>query len=186
MINPLFLRLFHSNSPVTSLNNEQRKALTIFREKIKQGTYSFEYVPCLCGRQDGKLIAQRDRYALPVNTCLCKTCGVMWTNPRMTESTLLKFYEDDYRPIYVGQAQAPENFFTSQVQYGKYIYDFVIPYFQSKSNAKPTIFDIGCGAGGVLIPFAENGWSVYGCDMGDQYLQRGRAAGLILEQGDLS
>ena len=46
------------------------------------------------------------------------------------------------------------------------------------------MFDIGCGAGGTLVPFREAGWHVYGCDLGSEYLDRGREVGLNLLHGD--
>lgn len=162
---------------------EQRDALEKFREKLIQGIYSFEEVSCLCGNRDGKLIARRDRYALPVNTFLCQSCGVMWQSPRMAADDLVKFYSDDYRPIYVGHAQASENFFMVQVEHGKIIYDFVASDIRFAQEL--TVFDVGCGAGGVLIPFIEGGWRAFGCDVAGEYLQCGRSAGLVIEYGDV-
>jgi len=48
-----------------------RNALEKFKKKLSQDIYSFEDAPCLCGKQNGKLIARYDKYALPVDTYLC-------------------------------------------------------------------------------------------------------------------
>lgn len=183
MINPLFLRYYFLTNPVEKLSYEQYEALERFRAKLGKGDYTFEQASCcLCTRQDGELIARRDRYALPVNTYLCRACGIMWTNPRMDEDSLRKFYEEDYRPIYVGHPNAPENFFTEQIRHGEAVYDFIASHIPL---AEPwVVFDIGCGAGGMLIPFLKAGLHAYGCDVGEEYLQRGRKAGLVLEHGD--
>jgi SAM-dependent methyltransferase len=182
--NPLFLRLVYARKPVESLTNQQRVALAIFRDKLARGVYSFETVPCLCGTRDGLLIARRDRFALPVPTYLCRVCGTMWTNPRMSEQSLDIFYEQDYRPIYVGSPLPPDDFFDGQVQHGKNIYEFVASCVSSIPTF--TVFDVGCGAGGCLLPFIEAGCHGYGCDLGGEYLQRGRASGLTLENGDVT
>jgi len=182
MTNLPFLRFFNLKRPVETLTNKQRKALDIFNEKLKKQVYTFEEVPCLCGKFDGKLIANYDRYALPANTYLCRTCSVMWTNPRMTEVCLNKFYEDDYRPIYVGFSEAPDNFLLNQVQHGRRIHKFIRSNIIAEHELK--VFDVGCGAGGILIPFLESGWSTFGCDVGEEYLLRGRDEGLVLEHGD--
>lgn len=183
-MNPLLRRFYLQNSPIEKLSREQMFALERFRSKLAQGVYQFEDVPCLCGSTKGKLVAQRDRYALPVRTHLCKLCGIMWTSPRMIEASLKQFYEDDYRPIYVGTQSATENFFEEQVQHGCKVYDFVSPFI--KHDQHPIVFDVGCGAGGMLIPFVEASWSAFGCDLEAEYLERGRNAGLILVQGDVS
>lgn len=184
MVSLPFVRFFLLNEPIVRLSQEQQEALCAFRAKLERGLYGFEETPCLCGDWRGKLIAQRDRYALPVNTYLCRSCGLMWTSPRMTTGSLARFYEEDYRPIYVGRAQAPEFFFAEQVRHGHTIYDFVVSDMPSSQGL--TVFDVGCGAGGTLVHFLDAGWSVFGCDLGVEYLQRGRAAGLVLEHGDVT
>ncbi len=179
---PLFSRLKYAPIEAIPLNNLQQEALKKFRSKLDKGIYHFEEAPCLCGIKDNILIAQKDRYGLPVNTYCCKNCGMMWTNPRMTEKSLARFYNEDYRSIYVGSPQAPDDFFQDQVTRGKQIYKFVISEFSNTDNL--TIFDIGCGAGGVLIPFRDEGCLTYGCDMGSEYLRKGRQVNLILEEGN--
>ena len=84
--------------------------------------------------------------------------------------------------LFTSSPQAPDDFFQEQVTHGKQIYKFVISEFNNKDNL--TIFDIGCGAGGVLIPFRDEGYLTYGCDMGNEYLRKGRQANLILEEGN--
>ncbi len=43
---------------------------------------------------------------------------------------------------------------------------------------------MGCGAGGVLLPFARAGCRVAGFDLGSEYLEIGRREGLDLLHGD--
>jgi len=178
----LFSRLDKINQPVVSLNKIQSNALEKFRYKVDQNIYELEEVPCLCHKNNSLLISQIDRYGLFVNTHLCKECGIMWTSPRLKEQSLEKFYNEDYRPIYVGSPQSPDDFFQEQVIRGNQIYEFVISEFDNKKNL--TVFDIGCGAGGILIPFKDNGFLTYGCDIGSEYLKKGREENLILEHGN--
>ncbi len=177
-------RLFNQNKSVMQLNNPQLNAIKKFKQKIKNGDYLFEKVPCLCGEKEGVIIATRDRYGLSVPTHLCNRCGIMWTSPRLNESSLKKFYENDYRPIYVGSPQAPDSFFREQTKHGEKIYNFICKHIESESHSQLKVFDIGCGAGGTLLPFKNNGWLTFGCDLGSDYLKRGREEGLILENGD--
>lgn len=184
MKNPLFSRYRSLAAPIVFLNKNQVLALQGFRERLGKGFYQFEHVSCLCGSLESRLVAQRDRYALPVSTHICKRCGLMWTSPRMTVGSLAAFYDLDYRPVYVGCEQAPEEFFTSQVERGRLISEFVAPHFAVSGSH--TVFDVGCGAGGVLVPFVQAGWRAHGCDLDGHYLLRGRAEGLCLEKGDVT
>lgn len=179
---PLFSRLEYTPKEAIPLTSIQKNAVDNYRKKIEQGIYDLEEVNCLCDSEQNILISQKDRYGLSVNTYLCKKCGMMWTNPRLTETSIEEFYNNDYRNIYVGQSQAPDDFLKQQITHGEQIYQFIASVFTSQDNL--TVFEIGCGAGGILVPFKNEGWSAYGCDLGDSYLKRGRQEGLILEQGD--
>lgn len=179
---PLIYRTQKLKKPLEQLSDLQKDALNRFSEKVSKGYYKFEKSSCLCGKEDGALISSRDRYTLPVNTNLCRACGSMWTTPRMTEDTLSNFYEEDYRPIYVGAEESSDDFFTNQINQGEKIYRFTKPYIKDAKEFK--VFDIGCGAGGVLIPFKKSGCQTFGSDLGSQYLQRGRDEGLTLENGE--
>ena len=186
---PMLTRLLSSryhtlSKPALPLNQNQAAAIESFRRRLADGAYQFEQVTCPCGSSLSELVAQRDRYALPVTTHICRSCGLMWTSPRMTEQSLAAFYATEYRPIYVGCVEAPEEFFAGQVRRGKHVNAFVSPHLPA--SGRRTVFDIGCGAGGLLVPFVDAGWQAFGCDFDEQYLGRGRAEGLHLEQGDAS
>lgn len=176
-------RFYTQESPVENLNKSQTEALEKFKIELRGGSFSFEETTCLCGERKGLLIATRDRYALPVNTYLCRSCGVLWTNPQMTEESLRKFYENNYRPIYAGAAKASNAFFVEQNQHGRSILSYLCGHINGLQNSHNIVFDVGCGSGGVLVPFRDAGFEVYGCDYGNEYLEYGKSNGLTLEHG---
>lgn len=178
----LFRRLHELNTPVLKLNDRQEKSIEHFREKVEQGIYKFEKKACLCGNENGFLIAERDRFALDVKTFLCR-CGILWTNPQMTEESLARFYDEDYRAIYVGEEKATDVFFDEQVLRGEGVFSFLKTELDSVRNGRFKVFDVGCGAGGILVPFKNAGMETYGCDIGQSYLEFGRAKGLSLFHG---
>jgi len=96
----------------------------------------------------------------------------------LTSESLRLFYEQDYRSLYAGAEDAPETFFARQVAGGRAIYEFTGPHGPFRRVA-----DLGCGAGGTLLPFREAGCAVVGCDLGGAYLERGRKEGLDLRHG---
>jgi SAM-dependent methyltransferase len=183
-MNFLLNRFEKINHPLEILEENQILALNNFKNKITDNHYQFEEVPCLCGQNHSILISPIDRYGLSVPTRLCRNCGLMWTSKRLTQPSLEKFYQEDYRAIYVGNPQAPESFFNNQVEQGKRIYEFVKSHLELERRENLTVFEIGCGAGGILMPFKLANCSVFGCDLGAEYLQKGREKGLVLEEGE--
>src|SRR5687768_667199 len=58
----------------------------------------YESVPCnQCLGDSFEVLDRRDRNGLPVQTCICKHCGLIFINPRMTAPWYGKFYEREYR-----------------------------------------------------------------------------------------
>lgn len=182
----LFQRTKNVNKPLANINEQQRLAIDKFKNKVKNHLYELEEVSCLCGNEKNNsiLISPIDRYGLDVPTHLCCRCGLIWTSKRLTQTSLEKFYQEDYRAIYVGEPQAPESFFNDQVEHGTIIYKFVKDHINLENLNDITVFEIGCGAGGILIPFENANWNVFGCDLGKEYLEKGREKGLTLEWGE--
>ena len=52
-------------------------------------------------------------------------------------------------------------------------------------NKIEKVFEIGCGAGGILYPFYKTHKHVSGCDFGEKYLKYGQNKGLNLYQGEI-
>jgi len=180
-------RFYKAADPVEKLDSFQSEALKKFIFELQDNVFSFEDTTCLCGENSGSAItiAKRDRYALHVDTYLCKSCGMLWTSPQMTEDSLRRFYENNYRPIYVGEENASESFFNEQIRHGRAILSFLERYLIKSEFGCSTVFDVGCGAGGVLVPFREAGYNVFGCDYGGKYLEYGKLKGLALEHGGI-
>lgn len=58
----------------------------------------YEQVPCnLCGRNNVEVINRRDRNGLKVQSCICKYCGLIYVNPRMTPEWYAEYYKSEYR-----------------------------------------------------------------------------------------
>ncbi|MEE9385624.1 MAG: class I SAM-dependent methyltransferase [Nannocystaceae bacterium] len=152
------------------------------RERLRDGTYGTEEVGCFCGEPGGIKIADRDRYGLPVCTLLCMRCGLLRSSPRMTAASTERFYREDYRDLYKATAPDAAALFQNEQIRGwslTRVLDRLLPHVH-------TVFELGCGAGGGLLPFAELGKSVAGADLGAEYLEEGRRYGLKLVHGSAS
>ena len=166
-----------------SLKNETRAAgLTVFLGKLGSGEYRMQPAPCLCGGGDDLLVSEVDRYGIPLDTVLCRKCGLMRSDPYYTPETLQSFYQHEYRPIYSGEAESTEKFFENQRKSG----DEILAYVGSHLPARALVLEVGAGAGGILEPFAAAGHEVHGCDLGAEYIRYGKQRGLDLHEGDMA
>ena len=171
---------------VVSLNSLQKHQIENFTRKVKMQEYKFVNNPCLCGNTNVELdivVAQKDRYGIACENVLCKKCGLIRLKERLDDISTAEFYQNEYRDIYVGEEQASDDFFDSQVQRGRIFYDLIEKFIDLKEIR--TVFEIGCGAGGILYPFFESGKKVSGCDFGEKYLKYGQNKGLELYQGEI-
>lgn len=176
-------RLYSNTGPAMDLTHSQTAALHTFKKKLRAGHYNFETTACLCGEKKDRLISAIDRFGLNVRTVLCKQCGLMRTDPQMTITSLNNFYEEDYRLLYGGEERASDEFYEEQLKRGEHVVSFLNTHFSASSSVQ-LVFDIGCGAGGMLAAFHEAGCTAIGCDLGSTYLEYGRNKGLILEHGN--
>jgi 2-polyprenyl-3-methyl-5-hydroxy-6-metoxy-1,4-benzoquinol methylase len=106
----------------------------------------FELVRCnLCGGDDTQLIATRSRLDIPLNTVICKRCGLIYHNPRMTLEGFVAFYQRDYRRL-IGAEQTPGELFAEQVKHARVVLEFVGDTISRGAR----VLDIGSGPGGQL------------------------------------
>ncbi len=121
-----------------------------------------EKVNCdLCRADDYEILEHRGRFGLPVRNVVCKRCGLVYINPRMSETKYRDFNLKDYRRIY-NKPQDPTKEFTNyQLYRGKIIFDFLSEYIKQGSR----VLDVSCTVGGVLEVFRRKlGCEVYGTE----------------------
>ena len=156
---------------VVNLNNLQKRQIDNFRKKVNSKEYQFIDNPCLCGNKDNGfdiLIAQKDRYGISCDNILCKKCSLIRLKERLDDYSTAEFYKNEYRDIYVGKEEATDEFFNAQAKRGNIFLDLISTKVDIE-NIK-SVFEVGCGAGGILFPFYEIGKKVSGCDFGEKYL----------------
>lgn len=156
------------------LNDIQRQARDEVAAKIISKEYVFESVCCPVCNQDGmELLSEKDRYGLFYPVSICRRCGLVQSNPRMTQLAYERFYNCEYRKLYVGKLLPEASFFLGQERQGENIARFLTGKCNIDLHGKYVI-EVGCGAGGILKHFRDvYGASVVGCDLGVQYLEYG-------------
>ena len=82
----------------------QKEFIKKFNQMLDKGDMSFEEMDCLCGYANFLEIAKYDRFGFPQRNVVCEKCGLMMSNPRLTDNSYKLFYSTDiYRTIYQGQ-----------------------------------------------------------------------------------
>ncbi len=183
-------RFKYNRKNAIKLNKTQLETRKIIENKVNINKYKFENVPCgICNNDEEdsfELLSEKDRYGLYMPVVICKKCGLIQTNPRMTQESYNEFYNYEYRKLYVGAETPTYDFFKSQYKHGKYIYEYMENNLNMCIN-KMKILEIGTGAGGILHYFKERGNEVYGCDLGSEYVTFGKTHyGLNLIEGTIN
>ena len=132
------------------------------QKKIDDGIYKLEETNCLCGAKDDVIISETDRYGLPLNTVICRKCGLLRTNPRMDKNSLTEFYINEYRDMYMESMEVTEGYFKNMTTRGREIIDLIRRCCKGIEFKDMDGIELGCSAGGILVPFWEAGATVKG------------------------
>ncbi|MCB1048582.1 MAG: class I SAM-dependent methyltransferase [Calditrichaeota bacterium] len=108
-----------------------------------------------------------------MSVVLCDRCGLVQTRPRMSEEAYQDFYDRYYSSIYHPFRNTVEDYFREQYKRGQRI----LSWIESQTGIrikKLRVLEIGCGAGGVLKAFSDQGAIVQGCDLISAYVDHAR------------
>ena len=176
-------RFHQDNKSVLPLTKNQSNILKSIEKKIEEKHYVFSKMNCIvCNLGDFEKLSEKDRTGLPCSVVICKNCGLIQTNPRLSESNYLEFYKNEYRPFYHSREKPTEEFFENQQKHGKLIYEFLSNALKKEIKGK-FVVEIGAGAGGNLQYFKEKNNQVFGLDLDSNYITFGKEKGLDLVIG---
>lgn len=153
-------------------------------EMIESGEISFEEVPCLCGDGIFSLIANYDKFGIKQKVVICNHCGLIQSNPRMTEEATDWFYSSDFYDNLYGRIVGKDliNFITAESNRRPLKrYEFIKKHTDyEKVNS---VLEIGCAGGWNLYPFFKDGKKTVGYDYGPTFVTAGRKLGIDLRIG---
>jgi SAM-dependent methyltransferase len=111
-----------------------------------------------------------------IQFCQCRSCGLVYMNPRLTEAAIARFYDTVY-------ASGASTAFESDQQNRKnYLLDVTASLLKTD---QPHILDIGCGAGQFLRVAQQRGWQVSGSELsGVAAATASRILGVPIYHGD--
>ena len=91
---------------------------------------------------------------------ICGQCGFVHQNPRPSAAALNEFYKQSKYHAQVAEVDCEEH-----LKFARWYFSEKIDYALKQSNVtQGSVFDIGCGRGGVLKLFMERGWKPYGVE----------------------
>ena len=141
-------------------------------------TSDFHEFKCIvCNLVDFEIICEIDRHGFYYPTGICKNCGMIQQSKYYSDGFLKKFYSEYYNNFY-SQFLGPKQRFDAQYNYAHKSFDFIKGFFSQKNFS---VLEVGCGAGGILKYYEENGCIVKGIDYDQNQLNYGRNQGLSLE-----
>jgi 2-polyprenyl-3-methyl-5-hydroxy-6-metoxy-1,4-benzoquinol methylase len=152
------------------------------KRKLATGVYQTEPVACFCGSTNAVKVTDFDRYGFDHKMHLCKECGILYANPRMTEQSYGEFYATEYRHIYDTEDDNRESQRERGLQVARALRDYLVEQYAFRPAV---VFDIGCNAGAWLEPFLEAGAKVHGVDYGPERVSDGKERGLPIEVGSI-
>ncbi|MCR5510700.1 MAG: class I SAM-dependent methyltransferase [Lachnospiraceae bacterium] len=182
-INLLSERYKNDGAPAFGLSDVQREHVRRYVEKCESGEYSFRKRECECGNGDLEVIAQKDRYGLPVETVICRNCGLIMTDPCLDDTSNNSFYDGEYHYIYRAETTPTEEHFEERKNEAVRIIEFIRKHTGMDSGS---VLEIGCADGGNVAAFAEKGYEATGIDLSHTYVEFGKERGLDLYCSDAS
>jgi len=155
------------------LNIRQRAVRDSIRAKLESGQYSLENRYCLCKAPQYDLLSDTDRYGLKLNFVICKNCGMVRMNPSLNQESLRKFYQYDYRLLFMESDCLNAKYFFQKMERGRYIHALIKRYCPFFTFDSSSVLDIGCATGAALVPFYRSGAQVKGLDYDQRYIEFG-------------
>ena len=176
-------RILHFKYASRDLNNIQLQTKQNLLAAIANKTIKLtKRDKCICGNKNFEKLTSVDRFGLNFPAFICKHCGLILTNPFISENSLNQYYNEFYHPLTFGTLKPKNNLYSTGQ--GKKIFLRIKKYL-SKKEIK--IFEIGAGTGSNLKDFKEeaflNGLKVqpFGIEFNKEYVNYGNSQGMKLE-----
>jgi 2-polyprenyl-3-methyl-5-hydroxy-6-metoxy-1,4-benzoquinol methylase len=185
--------LFSDKKPVITLNPLQLAEREKYLSRLLTGQYVETPVDrCpLCAVCEGWLVAAKDRYGLPVKTAVCKNCGLVFTANPLDQSSMARFYAEQYRRLYEGKDMSGSEWAERSSSWFDERLDFPdTPALKMAEQAGDdlsnfVVAELGCGGGWNLYGFHKRGARVIGFDYDEILIEEGRKLGMRMHAGSV-
>lgn len=122
--------------------------------------------PCdLCDHRAFELVADRDRRGLPLETVVCRVCGLLTHAQLPTDAELNAYYDRQYRRDYHGEYLPSPHRVVREWRRGKYLTRQLAPYLFPDDR----IVEVGCGLGCTIKNLELAGYRSEGIEPGEGF-----------------
>jgi N-acetylneuraminate synthase len=127
---------------------------------LAEDKYWATLTACVCGRKSHKVIAEKTRFGLPIETVLCSFCGTVRRIESLSKQGMEHFYKHVYRQLHTGAGSAEERIaFDSRK--GEWLANEIL-----WGAPIDSVGEVGAGTGATVQTFAKAMGvnSFYACD----------------------
>jgi 2-polyprenyl-3-methyl-5-hydroxy-6-metoxy-1,4-benzoquinol methylase len=100
----------------------------------------------LCGSPAYQVFARKGRHGSKLTTVICQECGLVYTNPRLTEKENADFYHQNYWGVYKNKTTPDEKFFLRRLPKIKSMLAQLRPFLRPGVK----VLEVGCSVGALL------------------------------------
>lgn len=120
----------------------------------------------ICNGTEFELVADRGRHGQPLDTVICKRCGLVRHKDIPSETELQEFYSTVYRRNYNGESTPGPRRIMRAWKNGERICRQVSPLLEANSR----LLEVGAGIGCTVKVFEQDGFDAEGIDLGGEFL----------------
>jgi 2-polyprenyl-3-methyl-5-hydroxy-6-metoxy-1,4-benzoquinol methylase len=124
----------------------------------------------ICDTAEFEIVADTDRHGVPLDTAICKKCGLVRHAHLPTEEELQQFYSTTYREDYNGERTPGPRRIMRAWNNGLRICRQVSPMLENNSR----VLEVGAGIGCTVKVFEQAGFAAEGIDPGGEFLKFSR------------
>ena len=160
--------------PTLQLTNKQELEIKKFNQNKKIRLVTLNCINCKS--LSYKELYANDRHGINQQTVMCNTCGLVYSNPRMSKESLNYFYSSNlYREVYETSndfeydfskriKQVEKNIRINKPNFNKYYPQLFFDFIFSLNIDYKTVCEIGAGYGTNLLFFKNIGKEVFGLE----------------------
>ena len=140
--------------------------------RMKRYKFTGESNPCdLCGSVDRDVVGRRDRYGNPLQTCLCRNCGLVFTSPMPTDMEVDNFYRRFYRKSYHNAYKPTAKALLRAERGAASRFEAVRPVL--KRGAR--VLDVGSASGNFVRFMTDQGYETIGIEPNQAFAEYSRS-----------
>ncbi|MFH1641373.1 MAG: class I SAM-dependent methyltransferase [Nanoarchaeota archaeon] len=176
-------RFKNNGKNVWYLNKKQLSTRDQVIDKLNNKEYELKKVSCaICNSRNFEQLSEKERFGIPLSVVICKICGLVQTNPRMSKEAYNNFYNNEYKILFDKIHGSDELYYRIIKKRARCIYSYIQDYLKTEIKNK-FVVEIGTGVGGILSYFKEKGNEVYGVDLTQRCVHFCKKKGLNVELG---